>query len=910
MDIDEVLTEISNENSNYEKGNYNSLLSVINTYELDYNFKSVVDIIDENYSLITDNDKRLVLLNKKIQALLRLEDFNETLNTLIIKSAIPSLEKKEKANILFYEAISYEGLNEIYKAICSLEKIEDDLPRTALINKYLKLALLYIKMENFNSAKEAYDYAVKLDVTKKNEMMLLVESDLYYASGNYNQALDSFQTFFLHSEQKYKYLDRYIYILIKLNRLDDAYNFFHEYKNKTNVRLSKTIKYHFFKAGAVLLKRLEKYDELYEVNSFLEEEKPTYFKKNENERDLVINSITKSLSYPLTIYDKYKNIANKFFKLLNDIPKDELIFIEKTNDSFNYSKFNNTELKPTILLNSDLKENDLFEFFDIKDDVILDYFYNNKLSRIESKVKAYVIKDEYHFYGYFLASYSAEFDNLYNILRDALLFEFIRLDEMTKGKKTEIDILKTIENSMQGYIKIKEDYVELFDGYSKRLFDCKSDVMPFSVFKDMFKDDIYVDSFLNVGFKEAELKNGRMIEFNITIIDNCINAVVKDTTLIKSISDERKEYYYYGSLDFGTLNALKDRINEKEESFSILGLYIPIIEDDDLINERDHKLKLVYNFLERFSPSSTLYYLGENHFLYAIESVDKRILEGIFNNVKNNIRNLYRYSASLRENKTFGFASKNLKNKTFDEITDLIEYGFFSASLNNDYLILDNLEKRNYQIFKMFENEVKRYIERKELEEIYYPIVNVSTKQIHFFLEDFLYPYDLSHETLEKIFRKEELTIKRDEYSLDVVVSNLKNYNKNIRYIVRIHKGSLFSPSFTDKLLSIDKEYINNIYLYIDIKDLTIYKDIIIKIKEYGYNLAINIDNLSINSDYSMFKMVFSSLDTKNIINYNFIKSLIDNKINVCMTNKTVVDGCLNLDSSIKPYSVEELKRL
>jgi len=909
------LNELNKENIEIEK--FDSLSLLIDDCFNENKYSEAIDIIDEYYNeYLNDDKKRLILLNKKIVSLLKLEEFNDLLKVLEEKSTLSNLDNTEHSNILFYQSIAYEALDEIDLAIKSLEEIVDNISKYALVNKYLKLAILYIKARRIEDADNAYKYALLVDYNRKNEMFLLVESDLYYESKKYDLALESFMSFFLKSVNKYKYIDRYIRICIKLDRLDDAYLFYKEYINKTSIKLSKQNRYSFLKAVKELLEIMNKNDEILEINSFLDDIKPIYYNKNESTILSYIYNLTSLMSMPLTRYDKYKNIANKLFKSINNILNGNLIFVEKTNESFLYSKFNNTQLKEKELFFSHLKENEVLGFFNIDKNTILDYYYDDKLNRINEVMKVYLIKNEYKDYGYFLVTYNETYDILFEILSNILLETFNKLDSI-KYQSDNKEALLSISTLMNhSFIKITSDRIEYYDNKFKEIFNINKSNITFNEFKECFLKDIYVDDFLKN--KELLLKAHindeiKTLKFINSEFEGAVYSLVSDETIMVQLNNELTEYYHYQDTDFYTLNHLKEKIEKNEDSYSLIGLFIKIIEDDDVFNKRNSKLKQVYKLFNDIFIDDEFYYIGENKFLIFTLRIDKRVIDSKINKLKEEVWKLFKFSFTLRESSMFGFYSKSLKNKTFAEVSNIIEYGFSYSLMKDDIVSLDNLEKKDYSLYKTYETIVVNMIKEEKLEIEYHPIIDKENNMIHYFIPKYIIPYELDEDIFNRIIYNNDLETKIDFSLIEKTFKNTKELNNNIRYIIKIHKESITNTNFVKKLSLLFKEnnLRNKIYLEVDHYNFKSYIKGLESIKNSGIKLTTTIDNMFIDDDLSMFNIIFISKDIENRFVKNIvygIKEILNKEI--IISGSSFIKGTLLYNKNIKPYSFDKIKKL
>ena len=103
--------------------------------------------------------------------------------------------------------------------------------------------------------------------------------------------------------------------MVELNNYTDAYNFYKEYKDRDSLKLSSQNRYRFLVSVRNLLKKMEREDEIGEIDLLIEKLKPHYYLKAEEEEKRINNSIIRQSLAPLSRYDENKNVVFHFFKL-------------------------------------------------------------------------------------------------------------------------------------------------------------------------------------------------------------------------------------------------------------------------------------------------------------------------------------------------------------------------------------------------------------------------------------------------------------------------------------------------------------------------------------------------------------------------------------------------------------------
>ena len=895
------------------KGINEALFSLLDFYSKEGSYSIVLSLLDDNpIDNLTEEEKRK-LLAIKITALLRIEDYNSLLDTLEEKEKLDGDSEIERANTLFYAAIAYEALDEIDKAIESLNKIVDNIPRYSLINKYLKLALLYGKKNDYEKAKASYDYASMIDFNHRNEMFSLVESDLFFLSGKYLDAMNSFESFFLKSPNKYKYLDRYILISIKLNRLDDAYKFYLNYRDKPGIRLSSQNQYRFLNASYILLTKLGKTAEASELLAENEKIKPNYFKKAELEKEALIISIVNAASAPISKNDLNKNIVFHALKLLSSLKYNSISFIEKTPDGFNYNLYLKDRVKTKKFLLSDLNEKNLLPFFQVKEDEFIQSFVDLNLETTKGNfILLPLVNSEMNF-GFLLIDGLREDIFIYQVFQKTLVALFTRLFSIVNLSKELKTFLNALPCIQKGLIELSGERVRFFDSYSKDLFEAKGDLMPFVDFNNLSVDkNIFVNNFKNqVSTTILFMINGqeKIIEF-LPIIDNgFVYAFVFDVTKTKDITIKTQNFLVHSGLYFYNTEYFMQRISQINVPYAIMGLTISLIDPSDSFTERDNKLSGCFRYLSQTLPSAELYYFGENHFGLIILTQDRRVLEGAYSKINSGIRDLYKYSSSLRENKIVGFASKALKNKDEKEIISIMEYGFEYSNKKHDFIILDNDEKKDYALFKTYESEIVRRLKEAILQPEYLPILD-NDNRIHYFFSKFNLPFSIPYATFEGIISKNDLESKTDQVLIEKVFNEMMQYNSSLRLIIPLHPESIFNENFIKKSCLLFKKchLENRVILSVKNIENENYEKALSSLRNAGIKLATTFTNLSEIKDTEKYNLIFIDFEGSSAfiekISQDF-KSLMN--LEVVSLNSIKIKDTLSMSSKSRIYSREDL---
>nr|MCR5740883.1 hypothetical protein [Gammaproteobacteria bacterium] len=767
---------------------YDELLDKLSEYE-NYNFNQV---------------NKFELLEYKITSFLRLERYNDLLVLLKDENTINLFPEQSKHNVKFYESIAYEALDEVELSIKSLTEIRDNIPRYSLINKYLKLAILYARADEVGKAKDAYEYASMVDFNHKNEMFELVESDLYFKTGNYQEALNSFQSFFLNSSNKYKYLDRYIDIMMALKNYQDAYNFYINYKDKEPIKLSSQNRYRFLLSVRKLLIELNKDDELLELDSILERIKPTYYLKSEIEDNKIISTILKYSLSPITKYDKAKNIVFHFFKLLDNLNLKHLYYVSKDGRDYLVYEYYETRMRERRLDEPYILENHLEYMFKGEK---LNSFIDFDLNKFNDKLFKIDLNDSYNDFGFIVVPQSLSL-NIIEVLKTSIFSVLLRVKTLSISSNLSDDLLSSLDEVNTGYIRFSGEKIELKNKTANLIFETQNPYISFDEFNNSTRrKNYFVSNLKNEFTDEFTIKDKtKYLRFKVVNKDGQCDAFIEDIT--KTYKKEREEdrFISHSDLSFYNLNHFKEKVEKMNEAYSILGLTIEIVEETDSLDIRDSKLDSLYKFLIQIVPNTFLYYIGENHFLILIDKIDKRYIESIYNKIKSKEKGLYRYSDSLREKDILAFSSRNLKGKSYNEIKEIIQYGFRHPKRIDELVFLDNEERKEYALYKTFELEILDKINSKKMLVNYTPILD-SDKMIHYFLSKFALPHGLDQRVFEEIVTRNNIESKVDTIMIEKVFTEVLEYNEFLRFIIPVHKEAIYNENFIKNITLLLKKY-------------------------------------------------------------------------------------------------------
>jgi|GEM_PF-3224503 len=247
------------------------LLSDMYAYLQDHG--NALSVLEELYSknVTEDQKKLLVLIDKEIALFLKTEDFDKLQALLKTRSRYAEGNPHQEAMQQFYLSVSLEGLKQEKDALEALLSIPDNMSSANQVSKYLKCSMLSLKLNQVGEARHYYEKALLFDSQRKNPIFHLVLSDMALATGKLQQALDEFEQYFLKSKIKSRYLDRYLILCEKSDRLDEGKAFYELYRDSMLKSNAKSSKQAFFEAALSLFERIRDKEEMTRIRRYLNE---------------------------------------------------------------------------------------------------------------------------------------------------------------------------------------------------------------------------------------------------------------------------------------------------------------------------------------------------------------------------------------------------------------------------------------------------------------------------------------------------------------------------------------------------------------------------------------------------------------------------------------------------------------
>ena len=728
-----------------------------------------LNYIKNNASL--DNHHDIVKLHDLyIELLLEIEDYPSLLNILLSKEKYLETSKAKSIH-LFYLAICYEGLKEIDKAIESLERIEDTISSQNLTNKYLKLALLYLENKNKELAYKSYKHAIIFDKQKVNDIFLLVESDLQYYDANYVDSMKKYEDFFIKSNRKLSYLNRFIRISLALNRKTDAYEFYTRYKEKVLEQASIQTKLNFFSSALIMLKEINQ-DAYIEANNIIIELKGretisfddfNYFNvllnhmKNhvihQKERDLIRDiflnldetRVFKKIVY-LKIIDAKVQLLHYSKKLLLEKVLDQYHLI--IDDIF---KGEHKQTYPRQLIES---------FIYVEDDV--DYIFLEKINDSE----------------YLLTYTSQQFFDLakkLTILTSHVLKEkLLEFNMRTQNNQLVTSLKSLLDMKNIGLFKISNHQIILMNDYAHTLLNTDLLFMQFDDFQKQLDSIIYLD----------ELSQNKSFEVTYSGKQLKIISYTLDFDVYLLIEESKEN------------PAKTENLWVKHQEHSILLLEISNYKT--LIsklgyNNYQERLQLYINELPKLSNNHLLdYKFIANHLIYILlDTRDKRIPERLSE------------KSSLFLGLSFDLRfSYQLMNENESLVIDKLNYLLAYTSTEDKFIFSDKFIRKEKEIEYLYLETINKLINNKNLKLKQDYIKNWRTQKISHIEVDYHHLNILTDPCkVEYVLSKNGLNIHFDRLLVNTLINDAKALGRNMRWIVPISIESIKSKKAFNYLL-------------------------------------------------------------------------------------------------------------
>ncbi len=733
-----------------------------------------------NSTFFNQKQERLKLTDDLVRTLLLTEDFVKLKSVLNNRNRFITSEHQAVMQ-KFYLAVAYEGLKDYKKAIEYLQNIKDNISNANLVNKYLKLSMLYLKTKNLKQAKEAYSLAKTFDPQKTNPIFTLCESDIQFYQKDYQGALATYEAYFVLTQNKHRYLDRYILINIELNHLDEAFRFYKEYLEKMNTVVSKNYRLLFYEAALKLNKILRNQDEIDLLTILIDDLKPS--KPLLNQFDNVYQLLTHSLQN--VQHNELRDILLDSFRTLSkSYPFQKIIYINQSNNDLLLYHFSKDLLLEKTLKDADLK------------DTVIESFINQKISHKLLGQTGFIhytkglYKDhltKYVFingiqredtYDYFVV-YSKDLDDfdfqqkLILITHELLKKQIHDFDTYTVKLSNYKNYKTLLEHSDFGLIKIENNIIHIQNQYTKNLLQTSQDYLKYEDFQNNLEDPLFIDELLSHKTVEVKYMN-RFLKLYIHADHLDIYIVlqeVKDTyksnhlNHLTNLPNEYQMVKDYAHVDPITVISCELR-NYAD--------YFKDYSSTGYLEEINHLNELIQSSAKQHLLG--LYFTGYNNLYMVLKTIDKRVIKRITDDLIKHTQPFDLRLASIKVNHTL---SKEHLIK--------LEY-LISLTTEENVFISDNKNFRyNQELSKTVLTNVNTYIQRKQLPLNYLSIGDWQNKKINIIeITPSKKSGLLKQSSLKKILRSNHLSKQFDKVLVQSFVKDIQDLDLSYQFLLPI----------------------------------------------------------------------------------------------------------------------------
>lgn len=722
----------------------------VNLGDFDQAISLFLSILKENrfesYKTIVE------IIDKLVQLLLKTEDFIQLDAILSMRERYLTGNPSQQLMQKFYRAVCQEGLKAYHEAIKTLESITDNISNNNLVSKYLKLALLYLRVKQPLQAKEAFERAKIYDKLMKNEMFQLVASDIAFSDKQYEEALKYFQAFFIKTKVKIRYLDRYLYINIELNKLGEAWRFYKEYLPKIMKSASKNYRLQFYQAGLALANKVNDIDEA----AVLTERIRSLQSVNEE----VIDSfdgikVLLSFSSSKIRFKSVREIILETYRVLASLSDfNRLLYLFPTLDGLTLYTYKKGLLMEKVLghqdylgtiLESVINEDLSFHLF-VKDDILKERDYLTKSVFNENEfqsILAYKISGSANVFGYLIAfiDKDRQYDYLNRLLwtTKAILEEKIAMHKLIDYHETMHRLSEKLLSSKNlGLYKIEDNLFYLQNEESKKQLESTEDFIPFEDFQKKIDGQmIYIDDLLrkdNFDIKIKRTTGTATYHVNLWQIDMVIYLLFEDITpTLKKDEDLSLLAHIYETYQLNTLHALRKSIEAMQVSSTLMGFWINGEGIFTLTRQERHRLYQEMQNRITESARSHLICLAldeEEGLLLHLATVDKRITQRIFTEINLSMGHLFKTQEYLHADLEIKMGAVVIqKNMSFDDILISLDKTRFEETKDNLVYYDKTIIMKENQ-FQLLSDQFQTFMNQKRIPLTYSEIGNLLTKKI------------------------------------------------------------------------------------------------------------------------------------------------------------------------------------
>jgi len=883
MEVNEVSKELKESKEIYEKtlleNQTNSSLYLKTLFEY-VNFLTVgkeYDLIIKILELplkedfIQDKDIRLSISNKLLAILLKVEDFEK------LQSALENREEllTKDADFLmqkFYYAVCYEGLNDNVSAIKILESIKDNISNQNLVNKYLKLSMLYLKINEYDLAKKHFKTASIYDKNKKNHTFLLAECDLLIYERNYLRALEVYEDYYIKTNNKYRYLDRYINIQIMLNQLPEAYSFYQKHLPIMKRVLSKQSRLVFYEASLKLMKKLNNHAEEALLESLTAEIEESLLPFT-NIHDFLVSFIRNN--YDKTFL-KPRDIIHALFKEVSPTKLfSKLVYVKLEDGIIKLLHFTKGLLLEKNIEND---ETSLNVYHDLQSHEYLHVYDKNYLSNftndpfMSGKTNYILVKQVRDFeYLVFYMENDLFYDGKKVFDYQALILEKLLSDFYKHGYNYSLlkNLFTIFDQENYGLILLKENNLRLLNDTAKRLLGHKSVYLSMEAFQSRLIKNIYVDELLKVDEVTLKYQTEEIVSLNFKVFKDEL-----DLYLVVRKAEEKqvvKKYYDFKYIYDETLGEDNSIILFNLRDYQDFMKDYSYVRYDNLINK-------IYEVLRLSSRNyyQNIYLEGMDNLYLILKTKDKRIIKRIYEELFKNVENEVDIRASL----------VILKDRI--EKIDIEDLKYLNSITSKEIrFVQDNKNYRtNKEIAKTILENVNKILGENNIRLSFKLIVDWQSNTYKLIYTDVLNRVLLGNkESLRRVIKANNLESAWDELIISNLVKEARLANFSGKFVVEVSLNTVLDAKIMQRI----KKRLNNkgflrseIIYAIDYEEFLLYDNLELGKESFVFFNVFNHFNIARIDDLSLMKyIILSAEEIANPASDYFIKMIKDKELTI-----------------------------
>jgi hypothetical protein len=814
----------------------------------------------------------LEIIDKLVALLLKTEDFIQLESLLKLRERYLSGTGNQQLMQKFYVSVCQEGLKQYAEAIKTLENITDNISNNNLVSKYLKLSMLYIKVDDFKAAQGALDRAKVFDKPLKNEMFYLVEADLCYHKGEYEEALRLFQVFFVRSKIKNRYLDRYILINIKLEKLGEAWRFYKQYLPKIIRSTSKNYRMQYYLAGLQLALKVNDIDEIIA----LKEKIAALSIKEEDILDS-FDGIKALLAFngSKVRFKSARDVILETYRVLNGLAElDRLLYIAPAIDGltvYSFKKgllleksYTKNQWQNTIL--DEIITSDLNYYLFTPEDLAKQTDYLQKAAfepGTIAYVSAYKIAYLQNTDGFMIAfiAKDRQFDYISRLLftTKSILENKLAVQKLLDHHESRHRLSERLLSMKEfGLYKLEDGILFMQNDAAKKQMRTEHDFMPFDDFQKQFVDrHLYLDDFLGKDHLEIEIRQDHdvmKLSVDLWQVDLSIFFLAEDVTKsthellnLSSLANRTLTY------ELNTLYALKVAVQNIREASTLFGFWIEDLRFSEYLREERHQLIVRLSEIIRTSARTHLVSLAldeEEGLLLLISSIDKRVHQRIASECAFAFKqHILAMETSHPETSLKIGAISNQKNQTFEVMLAQLDQTRHDETSEENLVYYDRNLIADLSRTEVLLSQWKTLSEAKQVSLSYDQIGNLLTKKIEMYQVSIDYngmmgtPADF-----DRMIRHHHLENDRFFVIFHRMIKDLSELNATkkslIRYALPVPEGVVFDRVKTEELVkALKKAKIASdgiVLILDDIKNHPVMIENLRNLKEKGLKIAVS----------------------------------------------------------------------